>query len=204
MPADIQKDFNYDTARARQLLADAGYPNGFTTEVVTTVASDLLTSVKTDWAKVGITCNFRIVQAQVYSGTLLRRNYTDMCAVISGAAGYQNNAATFSSTSYTPAYSPEFDELQNQFVTEVATDLDKSYALTVDMQNMAMRNHWAIHLVPSPGSNIVWYPWLKNVWCSTADNNAWIPVLARCWIDQDLRFKVTGVKQTPSNFKGAR
>ena len=57
LPADVKENFSYDPTKARQLLADAGYPNGFSTELVTvttTPAPDLAALVKSYWDGIGV------------------------------------------------------------------------------------------------------------------------------------------------------
>jgi peptide/nickel transport system substrate-binding protein len=64
-------DEGYDTARAAALLAEAGYPNGFTTEISfsngNTVLAGIAALLKEQWAKIGVTLNLAPLEGAAVS-----------------------------------------------------------------------------------------------------------------------------------------
>ncbi|MBI3040971.1 MAG: ABC transporter substrate-binding protein, partial [Chloroflexi bacterium] len=55
MPESVQELYGYRPDKARQLLAEAGYPQGFKTEIITrTEWVDILSIIKEHWAKIGV------------------------------------------------------------------------------------------------------------------------------------------------------
>ncbi|GAH33890.1 unnamed protein product, partial [marine sediment metagenome] len=66
LPASAQELFTYDPDLARQMLTDAGYPEGFTliiaAEAEDTIWVDTLTMVKDQWAKIGVTADLRLME----------------------------------------------------------------------------------------------------------------------------------------------
>ena len=55
-PQDLKDEYAYNPTKAKQLLSDAGYPNGFKTDVVADTAADLdlLQIVKSYFSAIGI------------------------------------------------------------------------------------------------------------------------------------------------------
>ena len=64
-PQDLKDEYAYNPTAAKKLLADAGYPNGFKTNVVADTAGDmdLLQIVKSYFAEVGIDMEIRPMES---------------------------------------------------------------------------------------------------------------------------------------------
>jgi peptide/nickel transport system substrate-binding protein len=64
--------FNYDAAKAKSMLAAAGYPNGFSTQLsASTVDQDVAQAIAGQLAKVGVKCNVKIVDATQFKALLV-------------------------------------------------------------------------------------------------------------------------------------
>ena len=56
-PEDVQILYDYNPTLAKQMLADAGYPDGFTLELITLPEPDRVDQselLKAQWAKIGV------------------------------------------------------------------------------------------------------------------------------------------------------
>jgi ABC-type transport system substrate-binding protein len=61
-PQDLKDEYAYNPTKAKKLLADAGYPNGFKTNIIVDAAGDidLLKIVKSYFADIGIEMDMRV------------------------------------------------------------------------------------------------------------------------------------------------
>ena len=135
--------YKYDPAKAKQLLADAGYPNGF--EMTITVASnnkphvDTAEVVAEQLRAVGITVKVDLVDWQTwYDEAYKARNF--QTTVVGLDASYMTARAMlerFTSTSsknFTNYNNPEYDALFAQAVS--CTDMEQQTAIYKQMQKM--------------------------------------------------------------------
>ncbi len=81
MPQAVQDLFKYNPDKAKQLLKDAGYPNGFKTSVITVNTAervDELSIFKGMWAKVGIDLAIDPRESGVYTSIANARSHENM------------------------------------------------------------------------------------------------------------------------------
>jgi peptide/nickel transport system substrate-binding protein len=108
----------YDPARAKQLLAEAGYPKGFALNIATPVGKylidrDLAIAVASQLGKVGITANVDVIEWGAYSKALGSKKMPPMHVI----GWYNVGDADFGMIWYATASarsfweSPEFDKL---------------------------------------------------------------------------------------------
>jgi peptide/nickel transport system substrate-binding protein len=85
-------DRNYNVAKARQLLADAGYPNGFSTKLLADTSSsdkDAVTAIQAYMNAVGIKTELNIIDFASY-GNFRTKGWNN--AVLAGMGGFFSNA----------------------------------------------------------------------------------------------------------------
>ena len=196
MPASVKELFNYDPAKAKKLLAEAGYPNGFTFKAQVTTANfehtELLPLVAGYLEKVGVKVEIVPMEYPAFLGAMVTKKheagYFMLRTHTSPEGGlhssfYTNNTwnpAMYSDPSYDKklleTYRERDDGKRQQMVRDLTVEiLDKAPYL------------W----LPVPYVYAAWWPWVKNY-----DGEQYVgslrpgPIYARMWIDQEMKKKM--------------
>lgn len=155
-PEELQAQFTYDPERAKALLEEAGYPEGFAfTIVLPPVAdNDLYTLAKSYLAAVGITMNIETVST-VPELIPIQTNESDSRAYFSGIIGTDSISGAITNlfvpggVSYGFFYEntqagQEFIETLENMVAATTLKEFEAYALQADQ--LFAQQHWAIAL----------------------------------------------------------
>jgi len=191
MPSETQELFSYNPERARQLLAEAGYPNGFKTEI--TAVSwyvDTVSIVKEYWAAIGIDMEINVTEVGAYVQLMLSHTYKDLCASFGyGCTDPYTLWAAYRSDS---VYS--YSGVNDLYFDETYADILAT--LNVDERNQKLRD-LRIYLldqvdyIPLPASHtyIFWQPWLKGYSGEYASGRSYgnEGIYKYAWLDQELK-----------------
>ncbi len=197
-PAALQAQYAYNPTNAKALLAAAGFPNGFNTDVVADGGGDmgLLQIVQSDFAAIGINMTLRIMPTAQYA-TFVTTNhgqdqlsmrgtgYLGMCFDVDRQMQRFLTGANWSNFS-----DPTCDSLYAQSLA--ATSVTAYQSIFNQMNQYIAQNNCMISLV-TPENYYYNQPWLKGFMAqddSVVGNSG--PRLigfycARYWIDQSQK-----------------
>lgn len=196
MPDSIKELFKYDPAKAKKLLAEAGYPNGFTFKVQVTTASsehmDLLPLIAAYLEQVGVKLEIQTMEYAAFLSAMTTRTH--------GPGYFMNNGHSNPLTTIRKSFitgqrwnpsghsDPAYDEKMK--VVDQERDEDKRKALIKEMTREILDKAPYIWL-PTVKYSTVWWPWVKNYDGElTAGAVRPGPIYARIWVDQDLKKKM--------------
>lgn len=193
MPPEVQDLYKYNPEKAKQLLKEAGYPNGFKTSIVCQTFAeriDELSLFKDMWAKVGIDLTIEPKETGAYAiYTSAGNPYEDMLYRSVGPSFtislYMGNTRgpgiwNPSHVNDPPGSLPYMEDLFNQFNSNVFVNNSKLYELVKQQNTFLMAGAYSIPR-PSPYLYNFWWPWLKNHYGQG-------PGFVRyAWIDPDLK-----------------
>lgn len=131
LPADVKENFVCNPTKARQLLADAGYPNGFSTEMVTVTTSpapDLAALVKSYWDAIGVKTTLNAgdpnsvmptLWACTYKQTALDLNWTNTGPWLTNLYAYRGKAKYATRTNYSNVNDDYLDQWTDRLLTTI-------------------------------------------------------------------------------------
>jgi peptide/nickel transport system substrate-binding protein len=192
-PADLQAEYAYDPEKARELLAEAGYPEGFSTNVVAMSVQDLqlLTVIKSEFMEIGIDMEIVPLDPPTYNAYLAAGKH-DQMAYSDGQAGKLSSPSSTLAmrvSSSIPATNNTFnyDTTYDALVTKIENALTEEEArtLTLEADEYILRQHWSVTVVNS-GMPVIWQSYVKGYSAENQSMSHWVGALrARLWIDQE-------------------
>jgi len=190
-PEEVQEAFTYNPKKAKQLLAEAGYPNGFKTNVVTRGFGfvDLLEIVQAYLADIGVTLEIKAMEYTAGNAFLYGRQHDQMYYL--RACGCWDPVEVIRYW-YTPTKwnwgdisDPIYDAMYENITKEPNL---KKRAEVIKRANFYGTSQFFGIFMPHEKSFAIGQPWVKG-WQGEGGLGPYMqgPVHARIWIDQKLK-----------------
>lgn len=193
MPPSVRELFTYDPEKAKRLLAEAGYPDGFRFEVQVAASdpdhNDLLPLLAGYLAKVGVEVEIEPLEYAAFlsamttkthaSGYLMRSGHVNPTTSLrkSFATGQTWNPSMWSD----PSYDGRLEEAER--TRDEAQRQQMIKRLTIEIVDQAPYV-W----LPTLYNYIAWWPWVRNYGGELRAGAVRPgPIYARIWIDQELK-----------------
>ncbi|OGN87219.1 MAG: hypothetical protein A2158_02485 [Chloroflexi bacterium RBG_13_46_14] len=188
----VQELFEYHPDKARQLLAEAGYPDGFKTSIACSSAHvDLLSICREQLLDVGIDMELKVMEPSIYNSVLRGRKHDEM--IVTGGKFYFlpwffyevrienfDNCAFYENERTRAAY--------NECSTYVMKDVDKTWQILKDITPFMVEQCVMGGYLPIPYAYDMWWPWLQN-WYGATRIGYWEPETTSryAWVDVEMK-----------------
>ncbi len=196
MPAGVQELFVYDPGKAKALLAEAGYPEGFAFKVQVCACSpehaDLLPLVAAYLEKVGVKIEIQTMEYGAFLSAMTTRTHApgrfEYLTHANPTTSLRKNFVTAQTWNVSQFSDPEFDA--RMAAVHLERDEGKRQLMIRRMTREILEKAPYIWL-PISYSYTAWWPWVKNYdgeLRAGAERPG--PIHARIWIDQAMKKKM--------------
>jgi len=200
LPESTRELYEYHPDKARQLLAEAGYPDGFKTSIVCwayATVVDYLSLVKDYWSRVGVDLEIDAKDYGVFTGMYVTKRYEELVyGYNSGIGTYfkminYNGPSMFNGSNIDDARVKEVHAEMQQYV---GIDENKMDVLHKELMPYLLEQAYVL-AKPNPHLYTFWQPWIKNYRGEGQVGYYNFPSFAKwVWIDQDLKEEMTGTR----------
>jgi peptide/nickel transport system substrate-binding protein len=188
-PQEVKDDYVYNPERAKKLLAEAGFPDGFKTSIVVSSGDDLdiYQILQAYFADIGVDMEIEVMEPTV------KNEYTRASKHVLTSGGGTSpyppiNSLNHFYSGHSRCYSlghvsdPVYDELYNN--AKKALDEKEFMRYIKEANDYAIKNHWHVNVLPTV-SYCVYQPWLNGF--NGEATKPFGALVARFWIDQELK-----------------
>jgi peptide/nickel transport system substrate-binding protein len=192
MPDSVKEVFTFNPTKAKQLLAEAGYPNGFTFKTQVSAAStdqDLVAMVAAYLAKVGVKMEIQVME---YPAHLSAQGTKTHAAGFHFNTGHSNPTTGMRKNFQTGQYwnpamykDPEFDK---KIVDMLSEPDERLRQVKIRLMTREVIDAAPYIYLPTPYVYTAWWPWVKNYGGELrAGAERPAPIHARVWVDQEMK-----------------
>jgi peptide/nickel transport system substrate-binding protein len=207
LPESSQLLYGHNPEEAKKLLAEAGYPNGFVTDVQVSAADprgiEVMSLVQSWLAEVGIEMTIDVVESTTFGNQLWVRSFPGMSYInwsnngIDDAFGWANGGwVGLDGTRSVYAFANVIDDVAQATYEELIVTVDPAEQSRIRKEENVREIDlcWEIP-IPTPAWFLFWTPCMKgyagevSVGPDPGENSG---VLRYVWIDQNLKEEITG------------
>jgi len=187
----IPELFTYNPDRAKEILAEAGYPEGFKTVIqCTSDHVDTLAIVQNYLEKVGVVMDLEVMESGSYSSIKMNDTIKEM--YYGGASGIW---APFEQLMTKTGMKENFVNVDDPYYAEVGVVIGRDMVKNPDLYFKTLKaeglyeleSAWGIWM-PMRYTYVLWHPWVGNYmginWTGWAGQNDWKKSI---WVDEDIK-----------------
>ncbi len=193
MPESVRELYIYNPEKAKALLKEAGYPNGFKTHALITASEADYFSVLADmWSKVGVELELRIMEAGARASILARKEHTAISCLGLSPVGTFFDAGDFTGggiTNVSCINDPIVNETFERVRKAMIVDQKEAMRMVKELMPYFLGQAYALPTPVAPTFNF-WWPWVQNysgeIYLGFGVGSAYTwPTFI--WLDQNLK-----------------
>lgn len=198
LPPTAQEVFTYNPEKAKKLLAEAGYPNGFHFKVLhggsESETIDFLSMVAAMLAKVGVKMEIDLMDYPSALSKMTKKNHDHSYYLVADAGTPLVMIRKTFMTGQT--WNPSI--MSDPYIDNTWKKLNTDPRITQKQRDAELKKMGVYLIEQAPGILLpggygytAWWPWVKNYYGELRIGaHRMGPVIARIWIDQELKKKM--------------
>ena len=196
MPPSVRELFTYDPVKAKKLLAEAGYPDGFRFTVQMSASDpdhiDMLPLIAGYLAKVGVEVEIKPLEYAAFLSAMTTKThaagYLMRSGIVNPTTTLRKSFASGQTWNPSMWADPEFDR---RIEDALRTRDEGERQAKLKALNREMLDAAPYVWLPTPYNFVAWWPWVKNYGGELrAGAVRPAPIYARMWIDHELKKKL--------------
>jgi peptide/nickel transport system substrate-binding protein len=187
---DLKDGYSYNPTKAKQLLSEAGYPQGFKTSVIAGPNSnfELVQIVKAELMDVGIDMEINTMDQATWTALANSRKYEmawsgTTASTLSPQIAI-NSYYSKTGNNYSVVKDQTYDDIIDKF--NASSSLDDSKQLSIEADKYYLEHYWDLVTFPTLGFTF-YQPYLKGFSGEYVAKAIAGGYWARLWIDQDTK-----------------
>ena len=194
MPASQKQLYTYDAAKAKQMIIDAGYPNGFPLEIATATSDsaqlDIANALVDMWSKINVKATIKILDSTVAANEYNDVSYKDGLLYAFGDVNpfvsFNQYRSDVAGATYAKTGEP-VDFTAMYWAASGTSDATQRTALIKALNLAAIDDAGTIPFTNAYVLNCYW-PWIKNYYGEVeASYYNQMPMVKIMWIDQNMK-----------------
>jgi peptide/nickel transport system substrate-binding protein len=164
VPEDIKELYEYKPDKATQLLAEAGYPEGFKTSLICEQNQVDMYSIVVDyWSKVGIDLSLEILEHGAFTSVSAQRIYDELHPGASFECGDPRTGSCYKAASQFNKCclnDPYFEEMYEKIQLAFLNDAERNRLV----KEVGIRAQEMVYTIPlgAEYTYSLWWPWVKG------------------------------------------
>ncbi|MEW6184842.1 MAG: ABC transporter substrate-binding protein [Thermodesulfobacteriota bacterium] len=198
LPPLVRELYHYDPSKAKKLLSEAGYPNGFRFKVqianTNQTGIDLASMVASYLDKIGVKLELDPMDYTPFLGRMMKHNHSEGVFI---SNDYGNPYAGIRKT-FLSGQPWNLHMMSDTYIDRMVMEVVQNPNLT-EKQGLEVIKKLAVYVLEQAPAIILpteyvyhsWWPWVRNYYGELfvgAQRSA--PIYARLWIDQEMKKKM--------------